>query len=199
MLIAVREQVPELLPLVLSAYGAPSCLLFGQEIIQSSEGVQQGDRLGPLLFCLTIYNMVEQLCSQLNVFYLDDGNLGGSLKEVLHDLRSVERIAGELGLQLNLGKTEIICSDTATMNTMLQEVPGFCVTKRERATLLGSPIGGIEGLRDTLMAKTMSLGVVGNRLQHLQAHDVLCLLRHSFALPKLLYTLRTHFSVLFCP
>ena len=35
------------------------------------------------------------------------------------------------------------------------------------------------------------LGVVGNRLQHLHAHDVLCPLRHAFALPKLLYTLRT--------
>ena len=69
MLIAVRDQVPELLPLVLSVYGAPSCLLFGQEIIQSSEGVQQCDPLGPLLLCLTIHNMVEQLCSQLNVFY----------------------------------------------------------------------------------------------------------------------------------
>ena len=102
--------------------------------------------------------MVEQLCSQLNVFYLDDGNLGGSLEKVLHDLRSVEHIAGELGLQLNLGKTEIICSDTATMNIMLQEVPGLCVTKRQWATLLGSPIGGIEGLRETLMAKTRSLG-----------------------------------------
>ena len=185
--------MPELLPLVLSAYGAPSCLLFGQEIIQSSEGVQQGDPLGPLLFCLTIHNMVEQLCSQLNVFYLDDDNLGRSLEEVLHDLCSVERIAGELGLQLILGKTEIICSDTVTMTTMLQEVPGLCVTKRERATLLGSPIGGIEfeGIRDTLMAKTRSLRVVGNWLRHLHAHDALCLLRHAFALPKPLYTIRT--------
>ena len=125
MLIAVRDQVPELLPLVLFVYGAPSCLLFGQEIIQYSEGVQQGDPLGPMLFCLTIHNMVEQLCSQLIVFYLDDGNLGGSLEEVLHDLHSVERIAAELGLWLNLGKTEIICSDTTTMNAMLQEVPAF--------------------------------------------------------------------------
>ena len=113
------------------------------------------------------------------------------MEEVLHDLCSVERIAGELGLQLNLGKTKIIFSDTATMNTMLQEVPGLFVIKRERATLLGSPIGGIEGLRDTLMAKTRSLGVVGNRLQHLHAHDALCLLRHAFVLPKLLHILCT--------
>ena len=118
------------------------------------------------------------------------------MEEVLDDLRSVERIPGELGLQLNLEKTEIICSDTATMNTMLQEVPGLCATKREWATLLGSPIGGIEGLCDTLMAKTRSFGVVGNRLQHLHAHNALCLLRYAFALPKLLYTLRT--SPCFC-
>ena len=65
MLIAVRDQVPELLLLILSACCAPSCLLFGEEIIQSSEGVQQGDLLGPLLFCLTIHNMVEQLFGQI--------------------------------------------------------------------------------------------------------------------------------------
>ena len=115
------------------------------------EGVQQGDPLGPLLFCFMIHNMVQQLCSQLNVFSLNDGTLGGSLEGVLYDFHSVEHIAGKLGLQLNLGKTEIICRDTRTMNTMFQEVPGLCVSKRERTTLLGSPIGDIEGVRDTRM------------------------------------------------
>ena len=32
---------------------------------------------------------------------------------------------------------------------------------------------------------------MGDRLQHLQAHDALLLLRHSLAIPKLLFTLRT--------
>ena len=105
--IAVRDQLPELFPLVLSAYSAPSCLFFGQEIIQSTEGVQQGYSLGPLLFCITIHNMVQQLCSQLNVFYLDYGNLGGSLDVVLQNFHSVEHTAGELGLQLNLGKLKL--------------------------------------------------------------------------------------------
>ena len=31
----------------------------------------------------------------------------------------------------------------------------------------------------------------GVRMDHLHAHDAYCLLRHSFALPELLYTLRT--------
>ena len=62
----------------------------------------------------------------------------------------MKRIAKELGLQLYLGKTKIIC--TTTMNTMLQEVPGLSVIKREQPTLLGSPTGGIEGIHETLMA-----------------------------------------------
>ena len=83
MIKAVGKLVPELLPLVLSAYGSPSSLFYGENIILSSEGVQQGDPLGPLFFCLTIHNMVQQLCSELNVFYLDDGTLGGTLDDVL--------------------------------------------------------------------------------------------------------------------
>ena len=33
--------------------------------------------------------------------------------------------------------------------------------------------------------------MLGGRLRHLYAHDALCLLRHVFSLPKMLYTLRT--------
>ena len=98
MVTAVEELVLELLPLVLSAYGSPSSLFFGEVVIQSSKGVQQGDPLGPLLFCLTTHNMVQQLRSELNLFYLDDGTLGGSLDEVLVDFQKVEQSAGELGL-----------------------------------------------------------------------------------------------------
>ena len=77
MVTAVEELVPELLPLILSAFGSPSSLFFSEDVILSSKGVQQGDTLAPLLFCLTIHNMVQRLCSDLNLFYLDDGILGG--------------------------------------------------------------------------------------------------------------------------
>lgn len=57
--------------------------------------------------------------SELNVFYLDDGMLGGSLEEVLQDFNTVERIAGKLGLQLNREKSELICDESTTRKTML--------------------------------------------------------------------------------
>ena len=85
MITAVEEPVPELLPLVLSVYGSPSSLFVGDDFIQSSKEVQQGDPLGPLLFCLTIHNMVQLMQSELNLFYLDDDALGGTLEEVWPD------------------------------------------------------------------------------------------------------------------
>ena len=52
MFLAVREYIPELLPLVLSAYGFLSSLFHGEGTILSSEWIQQGDSLGPPLLAL---------------------------------------------------------------------------------------------------------------------------------------------------
>ena len=76
MLAAVSKKGPELFPLIHSAYGTPSSLFIGDTIIQSDEGIQQGDPLGPLLLS-HYYGDMEQLRSDLNIFYLGDGTLGG--------------------------------------------------------------------------------------------------------------------------
>ena len=77
MLRAVQTFIPVLLPFVHSFYSAPSSLCWGDKIIQSMEGVQQGDPLGPLLFCLTIHPLVFLLKSELSIWYLDDGTIEG--------------------------------------------------------------------------------------------------------------------------
>ena len=59
------------------------------------------------------------------------------------------------------------------------------------ATLLGSSVGDVSSVSDVLRAKAEMLKKMGDRLQHLSAHDAILLLKHSFALPKLLYNLRT--------
>ena len=40
-----------------------------------SRGRATGDPLGPLLFCLTIHDMLQQVNCEFGVFYLDDGSL----------------------------------------------------------------------------------------------------------------------------
>lgn len=89
--------------------------------------------------------IMEDLRSELHIFYLDDCTLGGTVETVLHDLQSVEQKAGQLGLHLNHLKSEVITKDCNTIATMLEVVPDLCPVSPEQATLLGSPIGGQRG------------------------------------------------------
>ena len=198
MIKAVGKLMPELLPLVLSAYGSPSFLFYGENIILSSEGVQQGDPLGPLLFCLTIHNMAQQLCSGLNVFYLDDSTLGGILDDVLQDLSTVQREARELSIQLNCKKSEMICEDTTTRKVILRAVQGVCEVDRDQATMLTSLISNNISIRSAIQAKSKALELLGNKLQYLYSHDAFCLLRHTLAIPKALHMLRTSLASFPC-
>ena len=54
-LLSVLKEVPEIYQLTHAAYSQPSFLFFGDHLLESAEGVQQGDPLGPLLFSLSIH------------------------------------------------------------------------------------------------------------------------------------------------
>ena len=73
---ATEAHIPALLPFVHSVYSSPSTLLWEGELLLSSEGIQQGDPLGPMLFCIAIHSLVSNLESEFKVFFLDDGTLG---------------------------------------------------------------------------------------------------------------------------
>lgn len=100
MLEAVRDLSPTIYPFVHSVYSSPSLLRWGDRTISSAEGVQQGDPLGPLLFCLTIHRHSLELRSEVCIMYLDDITLGGSCTDILHDLQVIAD-AANLGLVLN--------------------------------------------------------------------------------------------------
>ena len=191
MLEAVQRLAPRLFSFVHSAYSSPSSLFWGDKVLQSAEGVQQGDPLGPLLFCLTIHQLCSKLKSELSLFYLDDGTLGGNEEMLRHDLEVVEWEGAELGLKLNHLKSEVICSVPDIRNSILSYLPGARVVDPGDAILLGSSIGDVTSISLSLSKKTQLLRKMGDRLQLLSTHDAILLLRHSLALPKLLYCLRT--------
>ena len=89
MLSSVAERVPELLPYCHSAYAKPSTLFYGQHELLSQEGPQQGDPLGPLLFCNTIHPLLTSLDSVLRLGYMDVVTLGGPQDVVSRDVQSV--------------------------------------------------------------------------------------------------------------
>ena len=74
MLASVEQLASSIFPFIHCVYSAPLSL------IHSCEGVQQGDPLGPLLFCLSIHHPLSALCSELRLSYLDDISLGGDLE-----------------------------------------------------------------------------------------------------------------------
>lgn len=83
----------------------------------------------------------------------------------------MEREAGKLGLHLNCAKSEIISHDHMAVMSMLEAVPDLYPVRPELATLLGSPIGGEEGVDKSISERTEGLRVMGDRLRHLQMHD----------------------------
>ena len=122
MLDAVKNVVSEMFDFVSSAYACPSLLFCRDHTLLSAEGVQQGDPLGPLLFCITIQPLIQRLHSDFSVFYLDDGTIGGSRDEILADLQLMEDEPATLGLKLNHSKTELVPSNVGAQNSILSIV-----------------------------------------------------------------------------
>ena len=68
MLEALQQYIPDLSSFIYSAYVSPSHLFCGYHILKSAEDVQQGDSLGPLLFCITIQQLIVDLRADFKVF-----------------------------------------------------------------------------------------------------------------------------------
>jgi len=92
MLLSVHSRISELYAFCLSAYSQPSLLFFGSEIVSSEEGPQQGDPIGPLLFCNTIHPLLSSLQAHLTLGFLDDVTLGGPVKTVASDVAEIIRL-----------------------------------------------------------------------------------------------------------
>ena len=153
--------------------------------------MQQGDPLGPLLFFLTIQPFITKLRSDFSIFYLDDGSVGGNVDDVLHDLHLITEEAATVGLKLNLMKSELITDNAPSGEALLSVASESQVVPLSESTLLGTPIGGDELVDSTIITKIKSLELMGERLQILSSYDALLILRHSLAIPKVLYLLRT--------
>ena len=61
---AVEEYIPSLLPFAHSSYSSPSVLMWYDTQILSAKGIQQGDPLGSMLFCLGIHKLTYALSSE---------------------------------------------------------------------------------------------------------------------------------------
>ena len=175
---------------MLASSGRSSDLFFGNHVIKSEESIQQGDPLGPLLFCLSLLGPLQLLHSPFQIAFLDDVTIGGALPIVLQDINTLVKSSSSIGLSLNTSKSEVVGGSQTTLSSFLSLHPTFKQVDVTYLTLLGTPLH-INGLECALKDKCDDLTRVVSRLKLLPFHDCLFLLKNIFSIPKLLYILRT--------
>ena len=193
----VRERCPELLPIVSHSYSAPTPLSFGDTVITSARGVQQGDPIGPLAFALAIDPIVRAVNSPLNIWYLDDGCLGGSAERVAQDLSRLREGFRVVGLELNPEKCEVAClgpphspGSRAAADAIAEVMPGIAVISPVELNLLGSPLHD-HGLGLAARGAADMIALLCDRLKSLDAHLAFFFLTHYVSVPRLTYLLRS--------
>src|SRR5213080_4400587 len=124
--------------------------------IMSQEGAQQGDPLGPLLFCLSIHPMLSSLASKLVVGYLDDITLGGDEHTLVRDIPEVNTQGQAIGLKLNSSKCEFISQSALPSDAAFG---GFIELQSLNSTLLGAPLNSGSAMDDALSVRCSELAL----------------------------------------
>ena len=192
----VKIRLPQIYNFVYQEYAEKTSLRFGDEIIESNEGVQQGDPLGPFLFSLGIQDLIKDCRSEFNCWYLDDGCLAGDVNTVIQDAQRITLAANSHGLKVNPKKSELflirpeslLCKHSPNLFNAIME--GIKIVDKKELKLLGAPIFP-EAIESVLDPKIENLALMTERLKQIDSHEGLFLLRHSLGMPKFIYFLRT--------
>ena len=197
----VKQHTPEIYQYVYQSYSQISSLFFGNHsengcVIDSKEGVQQGDPLGPFLFSLAIRELILSCESELNCWYLDDGTMASDTNTVLADYKKILACSNTLGLNVNPKKCELYIVDPQSegsknaLRKFCELKEGIKLIQKNTLTLLGAPILP-EAIEGVLNPKLEELQLMISRLEDNDKHDALFLLRQCFAIPKMTYFFRT--------
>ena len=120
----------------------PNFVSCNGQVLTCCTGVQQGEPLSPLLFCIGLAPIVELLAAKFprlaQLWYLDDGLIWDDPREVADCLSLLEQSLRQLGLSLNLRKCEIYAPEGLQIPAVLHKVP--LVTNRAEWSYLGAPL-----------------------------------------------------------
>ena len=141
--------------------------------LSSETGVQQGDPLGPLFFCLVLQKLVgtiatDEVSSHLlyHKWYMDDGAVAGSEKAVAGVITILSVLGPQLGLFLNVSKCEVFST-----GNMYSFPPGMKRSNTTNMEVLGAPIGDILFCAKFVANQLAKANVLLSRLQQVGSKD----------------------------
>ena len=199
MLAEVARVIPECLSWAVSCYGTPSHLQFGNSVLSSSSGVQQGDPLAGDLFAVSLQPVIEIIEGEVptlaaHVWLHDDGTAVGTAEELQKVVDVVRREGPLRGLHLSegpQGKSSIwspSAPGTGDDDPLRRNIPRV---QEAGIKLLGAPIGSSEYVVQFIKKRVEKIRDITTLLPSLhQPHLEFVLLRSCLALPKIVYLLR---------
>lgn len=196
LLTQIKQITPHVYNYLWQCYSSPSKLLFRNHPINSAVGCQQGDPLGPAIFSLAIHPIISSLFSKLNLWYLDDGTLGGDVNSVLEDLRSLIAKFSTIGLDLNFSKCELYVSNlksevekTNIISKFNSLAPNIKIQNKDTLSLLGAPIFS-ESIPPLIDSISLKFNSIVERLLNIHPHIAFTIIRFCLFAPRAIYLLR---------
>ena len=132
--------------------------------------------------------MLSSLSSELNLGYLADETLAGSVDSVASDVAEIIKVGDALCLALNTVQCELITHQDSVVNGRLLQ--SFVRVDVKHVTLLGAPLFTGTELDEAWSDRCDHLARAVDRLRLIKAEDAIILLRSSFSAPKVLQLLR---------
>ena len=193
----ILEQSSLLIPsahsFVVSSYAQSSVLRYGDNHFWSSVGVQQGDPLGPLLFCLVLKKLVDTLPVDgidYQTWYLDDGTICGNISAVQRVFEAIKESGPGIGLTLNETKTEVCYLHSGASSSSTNFGNAKIITP-EDLTLLGATFGSEQAMESAIAKLASDVSIFCKNLEDVGAHQCFFLLKNCLLIPKMLYLMRS--------
>ena len=184
-----------LMPIIMSfasfCYSKHSDLFFNSSTVDSQTGVQQGDPLGPHLFSLAIWLLIDEIeCKLPNLsqqcWYLNEGIFAGSEIELCKALKILSESGEHFGLELRQDKCELCSIQGMTKVDSL--IKRYCVDGIE---VLGAAIGSDAFVSSCLLKRVEKLEELLDNLAYVDDPQcALGLLRFCLGAPKMVYSLQ---------
>jgi hypothetical protein len=191
--------VPSLQLLTAAIYGSPTYLFFGDHVIRSEEGTQQGCPFGGILFAVVLLRFMKAHVPlrllTCRIWIADDGFLAGEDQTLAEVLAAFREHGPRYGLMLNMSKcTVYTVSGHLSVGSPLHAFE-VKVKAASEAFLLGNAVGCQEARNahaDLIASRIESYNARVASMALDQPQAALCLLRSCSSFARANYFMRAY-------